>query len=534
MAAASNRRTFLALSLFAVAYGYFWTYFNLGPWQPTVDLAWLVAVLAWLAAFWRPDTPSAPPLPQPWWFYALYVLAMAPFGPNWRWALTGDNLPWATIGLLTVEHGPQQTVLSANGPDNFGALEAHLQNIFMYAIAPSIFWHRIGKIFVGLACVAAIYTIFARLVRPVFGLLVAGCAASCSVWIVYTYASGPFINGLAAGYATLAVGLWVRRDPDSVRAWLLLGVLSGIALFLAPNGWFMAACVWTWLGVLTLIKGWNIGYPILGVATTLIIAAPMLQQWLSGQGRLFTLVQSPQGFPIEKVLRFTREAALFPFASQLSDSGAFGPQLPWGFRWVFVPSVLLTPLFPKRFFPGARFIFVFLVLTIASLAFAQGPYGGVSVKRALVLIPLATYFVFIPFHSLLTRLPVVLAVMAVWVALGVNDVVNNIKPGRTGYTLIDGALEAHQRFAPATVCMYVPGDGRAMALKEGTEINRLYGLSPRLHFVDDPNDPACAEVLCYCSQEQCKRLDLPALGYTVEPMYNTVELACGTRRKPGS
>lgn len=529
MAASQNRRTLIALALFGIAYAYFWRYFNYHPWRPTVDLAWLAASVAWIAAFWRPDTPSAPPLRQPWWFYALYVVVMAPFGPNWRWALTGDNLPWATLGLLTVDNGPNQTLLSANGPDNFGALEAHLQNIFMYAIEPTIFWHRIGKIFIGLACVAAIYTIFARLVRPTFGLLVAGCAATCSVWIVYTYASGPFINGLAAGFAILAVGLWVRRDPESVRAWLTLGALSGFALFLAPNGWVMAVCVWTWLGVLTLVKGWNITYPLLGVATTLIVGTPMLRQWLVGEGgRLFTLVQNPS-FTSEKVLRFLREAAYFPFASQLGDSGAFGPQLPWGFRWLFVPSVLITPLFPKRF-PGARLVFALLVLHIGSLAFTQGPYGGVSVKRALVLIPMATYFVFIPFHSVLTRLPLVLVVMAVWAGFGINDVVNNMKPGRTGYTFIDGALEAHQRFAPATVCLYAPGDGRARALAEGTEINRLYGLSPRLHFPEDPQDPACAEVLCYCSQEQCPQVDLRALGYTPEPMYNTVELACGRRQ----
>jgi uncharacterized membrane protein YozB (DUF420 family) len=95
------------------------------------------------------------------------------------------------------------------------------------------------------------------------------------------------------------------------------------------------------------------------------------------------------------------------------------------------------------------------------LAFTQGPYEGVSVKRALVLIPMATYFVFLPFHRFLTRIPVILPVMALWAALGVYDVVAGIKPGLTGYTLIDGAIEAHQRFAPATICVYMIGDPRA-------------------------------------------------------------------------
>jgi hypothetical protein len=384
-----------------------------------------------------------------------------------------------------------------------------------------------------LCAVVASYVIFARLVRPAFGLLIAGCSVTCSVWIVYTYASGPFINGLAPGFAILAVGLWVRRDPDSIRAWLTLGALSGFMLFLAPNGWFMAVCVWTWLGVLSLVKGWRITYLLLGVVTVLVVGTPMLRQWLLGEGgRLFTLVQNPS-WSMDKVIRFVREAAYFPFASPLQDSGAFGPQLPWGFRWLFVPAVLITPFFPKRFFPGARLIAVLLALHVISLAFSQGPYGGVSVKRALVLIPMATYFVFIPFHALLKHLPVVLVVLAVWASMGIHDVVANIIPGRVGYTLIDGALEAHQRFAPATVCLYLPGDGRADAIAPGTMINQLYSLSPRLQIVTDPSDPACSEFLCYCSQPQCQHVDLDALGYEPQRMLNTVELACGRKRHPG-
>lgn len=531
--AGSQARTLLALGLCVVAYVYFVVYFRHQLWQPTVDLAWLVACAAWVAAFWRRDASSAPRLHQPYWFYALYVAALAPFASDWRWVMAGDNLSWPMFGIVIREEGLRQSLLTGNGPDNFAALPAHLQNVFMLLVEPTIFWHRLGKILIALGALAAIYTVFARLVRPSFGLLVAACASTCSVWIVYSYSSGMFINGLAMCFAILAVGLWVRRDLASRRAWLTFGWMAGLMLFMPPTGWVMTAFLWLWLGLASVIERHGVVNPLLAGVAAIIAGTPMMLQWSGGEGgQVFTLVQNPD-WSVEKVVRFLQQAVYFPFASALEDSGAFGPQLPWGFRWLFVPGLVLAPLLGRRF-PGARFVFLLWALHVASLAFAQGPYAAVSVKRALVLIPFATYFAFILFHRFLERLPVVLLVIAVWASFGIYDVAARVKPGRTGYTLLDGAVEAHQRFAPATVCVYLPGDGRAQALLPNSMLDRLYGLHPRLKVVADAGDPACGEVLCYCSQAQCQRLDLAALGYTPQPMYNTVELACGRRAAPPS
>src|SRR6185295_1213007 len=124
-------------------------------------------------------------------FYALYVTALVPFATNWRWALTGDNLLWPLEGLQVAANGPDRSLLNVYGVDNFGYLQTNLHNLFMYLISPTLIWHRIGKISVAVLAMAAIYTVFARLVRPAFGLLIAGCTATCSVWIVYSYASVP-------------------------------------------------------------------------------------------------------------------------------------------------------------------------------------------------------------------------------------------------------------------------------------------------------------------------------------------------------
>lgn len=516
-----------ALAVFAVAYIAFCLFFFGGGWNPWLDASWLVAVLAWPAAFWRADTPTLPRLRHPYWFYALYVITLAPFATNWRWALTGDNLLWPIEGLKVAALGPDRSLLNVYGVDNFGYLQTNLHNIYMFLIAPTLFWHRVGKITVALLAMAAIYTVFARLVRPAFGLLVAGCSATCSVWIVYTYASVPFLDGLASGFALLAIGMWVHRDPESIRAWLALGWLSGFMLFLTPNGWLMAVCVWTGLTWLSVRERWNPRLLALAAITAVIVGTPMLIQWSYGHGRMFTLVEHPRWTP-EKIASFLQQAAYMPFHSTVENSGAFGPQLPWGFRWLFVPAVLITPFLPRRY-PGARLVLALLVVHVVLLAFTQGPYDAVSVKRALVLIPLAVYFVFVPFHRMLTRLPVVMILMSVWASFGIHDVVAEIYPTRTGYNFFDGAIEAHQRFAPATICVYMVDDLRAEELRSGSALDRLYGLTPRMQVVSDPNDPTCADVLCYCSQPHCGQVDLAAHGYVEVPMLNTIEMRCGRK-----
>jgi hypothetical protein len=528
----ASTRARVGLVVFAVAEAYFLVCFDEHYWHPTVDGAWAAAVAGWLFLVWRSEPSNEPRLVQPYWFYALYVLLLLPFCTNWRFVLSGDNMSYPTYGLTTAQFGLPKSLLSTDGADQFGHLQTTLHNLFMFLVAPTLFWHRVGKITVAVLALAAVYSVFARLVAPRFGMLIAGCAASCSVWIVYTYASVPFMDGIASGYALLAIALWVRRAPYARTPWIVLGLLSGFMLFLTPNGWLMAIFVWTWLTPQVFWRRWPISNLTLALLTGLVVGIPILLQWSRGdEGELFTLVENP-GWTVAKVLRFLREAALIPFASEINNSGAFGPQLPWGFRWLFIPGIVLTPLFGRRF-PGARLILCVYLLHVVVLAFTQGPYGGVSVKRALIIIPMATYFVFLPFHRYLRSLPIVLLLIAAWASLGVYDVVARIQPGRTGYNLVDGIVEAHQRFGDAPVCVYLRNPNRALSFAPGTAIDRLYRLSPHLEAVVEPNHPQCHDVLCYCSKEDeegtGRDVDLQALGYVEVPMLNTVELRCGRR-----
>ncbi|MBI3786182.1 MAG: hypothetical protein HY270_22575 [Deltaproteobacteria bacterium] len=486
--------------------------------------------MCWLALWWRRDRPSLPRLSHPIWFYALYVAALAPFATNWRWVMAGDNLSWPVGGLWVSEHGIGRSPLSANGADNFGYMQMLVHDIFMFVVSPTIFWHRIGKIFVGLAALMGVYSFFARLVAPAFALLVAATAATCSVWIVYTYASVPFLDGLAFGYASLAVALWIRRDPDSLQAWLTLGVMSGLMLFFTPNGWFLALCAWMSLVPLLLRRPARFGHAVVAGITGLLIGCPMFIQWSQGKGgQLFSLVENP-GWTAQKVWSFLVQAATIPFSSPIQGAGAFGPQLPIGFRWLFIPGILVTPIL-ARYFPGARAVLVLYLVNVVILAFAQGPYADVSVKRALVLIPLATYFVFVPAHRFLRSYAVVLPIIALWASFGIYDIAQRMQPGRTGYTFLDGIVEAHQRFDDAPVCIYLSRDFWPEVWKPGEPLDRLYGLSPHLIQVDNLHDPRCAKTLCYVPalSDEDKRVDLKALGYEEIPMLNSVELHCGRR-----
>lgn len=517
----------IALGACVAAETYFLLFFNESQFQPTVDLSWLIAVACWTVAFWRSDVPVLPRLRHPYWFYALYAAALLPFCTNWRWAMTADSPGWVVGGISLAERGPPFSVLNLHGVIQFGYLQMALHDIFMLLVKPTLFWHRAGQISVGVLSIAAVYSVFARLVSPNFGLLVGACSLLTSVMLVHTYCSYPLLDAVASGWAVVAVGLWVHRQPDSQKAWLVLGLLTGFLAFLTPNSWAMAMCVWGWLVVQVPFRRWRPSLVLVALGAVLVVSLPVLHQIARGQGaELFSQVEHPQ-WTAQKLFRFFREAATISFDSNLQSAGAFGPQLPPGFRWLVVPGILVAILFGRRF-PGSRLVAGFYLLNLVLLTLTQGPYHNVSVKRALVLIPMSTYFVFLPFHRYLRSLAVVLPLIMLWASFGVYDVVARMQPGRTGYNLFDGVIEAHQRFSDAaTVCVVVSKDQFAENFLPGSDIDRMYGLSPHIRHVHDPTDPACREVMCY--SPEIDQLDLKALGMEEIPMLGSVQLRCGRR-----
>ena len=520
-------RRLVPLIACAALLGYFAVYFKESLWQPTVDLAWLGAVILWIIGWWSVRKSSAPRVAHPYWFYLLYIAMLVPFATDWRWAMTGDSAGWASAGLELAQRGPWKSLLSLRGVAQFGYGQQALHNVFMVLVKPTMFWHRFGQIMVGALSLAAIVAAYGRLVHRNFGLLVGACAMSTSVLIVHTMCSYPLVDALAGESAVLAAALWVRQDPSARNAWLALGVFTGLLTHLTPNSLSMGVCVWLWLGPQALYRRWPMSNLIAAVGCAAIIALPIVIQFAQGQGEAVISFNANPDYTTEKVLRFFRESLTIPFYSHNEVAGAFGPQLPPYFRWLFVVGILITPIF-SRYFPGAGLIAVFFVIHAVLMAFTQGSYPSVSVKRALVLIPLATYFVFIPFHRYLRSLPVVLVIIAVWASFGVRNMLYDVHPGRVGYTLLDGIVEVNQRLSDAPVCVFLPTDARAAAFAPGSDVDRLYRMFPHLQRVSDVNDPQCRDYLCYCPQ--ANKVDLAALGYTEIPLLNSVELRCGRKQ----
>jgi len=514
------RQLFLVLG--AAALVYFAVYFHEGKWQPTVDLAWAAAVLCWTLHWWRSERSSLARLPQPYWLYALYAAALLPFCTNWRWSMTADSLGWAWGGMVLGFYGPQRSLLSLLGVGQFGYTQLVLHNIFAWFIAPTLFWHRVGQVGVGVLSLAAIYTVYGRLVTPAFGLLVAACALTTSIMIVHTLCSYPLLDAVAAGHAVVAIGMWVERDPQLRKPWLSLGLCTGLLLYLTPNSWAMGIFVWGWLLALAIVRRWSISLVALGLSTAFLVGLPIVLQVVMGQAaELLTQVEKP-AWTLAKVMHLSRQAVELPFAAQWQSAGAFGPQLPVGFRWLFVVGALMTPVV-GRYFPGARFVAAMYLFNLVLMVFTQGRYMDVSVKRGLVLIPMATYFAFLPFHRVLRSLKVVLPVLAVWASFGIYDVVARISPGRIGATINDGIVEIHQRVPDSPICV-VMGRASTPQWGPGGNLDLMYDIWPHVQLSFDTLDPVCAEVLCH---ESYDLISLTGLGYVEIEMLSTLDLRCG-------
>ena len=372
--------------------------------------------------------------------------------------------------LCARQFGPTRSIFSTSGVHQFGYFQEQLHNLFMLLIAPTLFWHRVGQITVGALAMAAIYTVYARLVAPRFGLLVAACAMSVSVMITHTYCSYPLIDGIACGNAILAVGLWIRRDPDSRRAWLVFGFLCGFMLFLTPTAWFMALCVAAWLGPLVLWRRWPLTHPAIAAGMALIAASPILLQWGHGQGgQLFSLVEDAR-WSSAHLLHLFEQTVTIPFSSDMEIAGAFGAQLPPVFRWLFIPGILLTPLFSRRVSGSSAD----LRLLCGARAHPDRHAGTVSrcLREACPGVDSDGDILRLSAVSSLSRsLVVVLLLVALWASFGAYNMVYGFRPGRTGYNFYDGVVEAHQRLHASTVCVVVNNAERAQTIAKGSEID---------------------------------------------------------------
>jgi len=521
---------YLAFAVLAATTAYVLARYDDAAWQPDVLAAWAAGNILWAAYWWRCGTRAPRAAHHPWWLYALYIACLLPFATNWRWALIADSLGWVTGGITAAELGhPARNALSIHGmwSSSYPQLLAH--DLFMFLVRPTLFWHRVGQIIVGALSVMAIYRFASELVEREAAMAIAVCSMTVSIMITYTYSSYPLIDGIAVGYAALALSLSLWEHPSTWSAYLF-GAITGVATYTTVNAWPCVALAW--LALLVRRRS----AVLLAALTAVAVAAPTLWQWRHDFAPMETVANpgATLQYTIVKALSFAWTAILLPVSSPVQSAGAFGPQLPWGFRWAAPLGVITALVFGPR--SWRRAVLVALLVFgwyVAALSVTQGTYDTLSIKRAFHLIPLATLAAWALLWRVLPSPKWAIPLVACWVGFGVYDVTMKVQPGRFGYNFGDGLVEVHQRFPDQKIAILLP-DAHAFWLDPNEALQKLYGISPHLQRIRTLEEVGAtgAQVICY--HAGLDSIDFDAHGWRQIPLYNSLELRCAIIGRPAT
>jgi hypothetical protein len=132
----------------------------------------------------------------------------------------------------------------------------------------------------------------------------------------------------------------------------------------------------------------------------------------------------------------------------------------------------------------------------------------------------------LPFQRWLRSLPVVLAIIALWSSYAIVDLTTKVRPGRTGYTFVDGLVELRQRLDGAPVCIFLSQEYHPEAMTRGEKLEHVFDIAAAIQRVTDVTDPQCAHYLCYVPAID-PDVNLTNLGYEPFPLMGSVELRCG-------
>jgi hypothetical protein len=295
-----------------------------------------------------------------------------------------------------------------------------------------------------------------------------------------------------------------------------------VATYTTVNAWPCVALAW-----LALLVRRRSAVLLAGL-TAVAVAAPTLWQWRHDFAPMETVANpgATLQYTIMKGLSFARTAILLPVSSPVQTAGAFGPQLPWGFRWAAPLGVVTALVFGPR--SWRRAVLVALLVFgwyVVALSVTQGTYDSLSVKRAFHLIPLATLAAWALLWRVLPSPKWAVPVVACWAALGAYDVTMKVEPGRFGYNFGDGLVEVHQRFPDQKIAILLP-DAHAFWLDSGGPLQALYSICPHLQRIRALEEAGAtgAQVLCY--HAGLDKINFAAYGWHEISLYNSVELRC--------
>lgn len=526
-------------------------YHNVPQWS---DGLWLLSLLSWLAAVvLQPSPERAPRILRvaDFWPMALLLPVFAacwlPFYDNWRWAYTGDSFGIYGSGWWFGSKGPQQSLLSVHGIDNYYTyLWECSYNWLMYCFSPTLYWHRVGQLVMACLALTAIYAFYCATLGRLWALFIVLGTATNYVWIWISYISYLRTDSFVFYYLTLIWGLLLWRVPGNLTLWALCGLTGGLSLFYTPVTWGAVAAVALVCGLRALSRKQLIG-PIVYAVSFLLAATPILTE-LPWMMQMLRLQSVPEGAPLAAPdLRYLwsifRAIILSPFDSTIYILGVQGAfhRWPLGHLYLGGLALALTGVVPgirrRLRVPVVASVLLALYLSDATLfSVTNKGYGAPSHKRFYNLIPIQVLFALLPLYVAaawcatrprLRALCVLLAVasLATSAVLGLQLIVTP-RPSQYGYNIFDGVIELRQRFADRDKVLFT--DRRAQDLAPGGAFDEVYDVRHRLTVATEVGAPLlddlCGQRTLFCYELNAVVEPLAAPLIERDPRWQPVQL----------
>lgn len=470
------------------------------------DALWLLSLLLWLTAvLLQPSAPRPARLLRlaDFWPMAiilpLFAACWLPFHNNWRWAYTGDSYGIFGSGWWFGSKGPQQSLLSVHGIDNFYTyLWECSYNWPMYCFGPTLYWHRVGQLVMACLALTAIYAFYCATLGRLWAVFIVLATATNYVWIWISYISYLRTDSFVFYYLTLIWGLLLWRTPRNLPVWALCGLTGGLSLFYTPVTWGAVGAVALVCGLRALAHRGITG-PVIYAVSFLLAATPMLTE-LPWMMQMLRMQSVPEGAPVAPpdfgYLWGTFSAiVLSPLQSTiyiLGVNGAFH-RWPLGHLYVFGCVLALVGAVPglgrRLRIPLVASVLLALYLWDAALfSVTNKGYGAPSHKRFYNLIPLQILFALLPFYvayawcATRPRLRAVVAMLVI-VSIATSSALGMLliiepRPNQYGYNVFDGVIELRQRFADRDKVLFT--DRHAQDLAPGGTFDEVYGVRHRL------------------------------------------------------
>jgi hypothetical protein len=467
------RRLFLAATAALALLAAFVLEFDPETPQWDVDAIWLAALAIWAGAVWTlRERGDGWRIAHPWALsiaVLLFCAAWLPFYGNWRWAFTADSLGWFEIPYGARMYGIPINVLSVRGvDDNFTYLHSLASNSLMLLIEPTLFWHRVGKMLVSAAGLAAIYLVFTVTISHCWGMAIAAAVATNYVWLWFSYVSLGHVDSFVFAFLSLTLAALIWRRPANRVLWMACGIVGGLSAFFTQTAWAEVGVVGIALTIAAL-RLRRLDLLAIYALSLFLAAAPFLLQW-----RAVAAMIERTGGPSPEAsytLRIFAEILAIPVTSYIYDLGVHEGFLRLPLSWLYVAGVVVAatgahPRWRRELgIPGvAPLLLGLLVFDAALLALNNNLYSNPSTKRAYHLIAYQVFLALLPLIALQRRgrvvgwapwhvwLPTVL-VLCASAATNARTVIFP-PPAMYGSTVLDGLIELRQGYPDRMVVLF--------------------------------------------------------------------------------